>query len=258
MRFTNIRISVDEVSLDRVDKQPDGSLMTINLKNPAKPLSSFNAAMQAFSGFAVELIGAPDWHEDVKVTSLHLSEEPKTSRRGLIVTFTRRIERAKNRTVVVNTPLMHAPVDDQQGTNPGTFPAEVAEMIEIVEAEATRYWKGEREQAEMFPEGQAAGTSDDQPSKKPRKDRKAGTPGEVVNADKNVPPADEALRKLLYDAGRDVPIDAIATWGSQDRDRAQQWAAAQLRVKSGDLREEAAPKEPKVLLKFATPALIEA
>jgi hypothetical protein len=258
MRFQNIRVG-DEVSLDRVEKQPDGSVVTINLKNPAKPLASFQAAMQAFSGYAVELIGAPHWHEDAKVTSIHLSEEPKTNRRGLIVTFTRKIERAKNRVVVVNTPLQHAPVDDQEGTNPGTFPREVAEMIATVEDEATKYWKGEREQAEMFPEGQAAGTRDDAPAPtkargKKNRDFIPGV-GPVVNPDATEQLTDENLRQLLLRVERDVPIDALARWTSGERDAAQRWATALIEAKLNGRPYEGA--EPKSVKRDATPALAD-
>lgn len=265
MRFKDIKCNKDGVELDRIEKLADGSQLTQKLTNAARPLSAFNAALQAFSGYAVGLVGVSEWNDDANVTSVHLSEEPKTSRRGLIVTFTRRIERAKNRTAVYNTPLMHAPVADQEGTNPGTFPEEVEAMITDVEREATRYWNGEREQAEMFTREESGGdkgkantaeeTADDLAKRRNKKPaRNAGTPGEVVNPDKSTPPDDETLRKILLRAGRDVPIDAIARWTSSERGKAQVWAEAAV---DASIKPNKKPDEPDCLKRDATPALID-
>lgn len=238
MRFQIIKVTAEEVSLVRLDKQPDGSTLKLELTNASRPLEPFATALQAFSGYAVELIGAPAWHEDVKISSIHLSEEPKTNRRGLIVTFTRRIERAKNRVFVGNTPLMHAPTDEQEGTNPGTFPREVAEMIAELERQATAYWNGEREQGEMFSGANAApaktkGAGHPQPEQPAdelgarRKKRGTGAaPGELMNPDKTKAPTDKVLADLLARAGKNVPLDVIASWGSSDRAKAQSWADA--------------------------------
>jgi len=263
MRFQTIKVSAEEVSLIRLDKQPDGSTLKLELTNPGRPLEPFNTALQAFCGYAVDLIGAPHWHEDVKVSSIHLSEEPKTNRRGLIVTFTRRIERAKNRVVVVNTPLMHAPVDDQEGTNPGTFPREVAEMIGAVEEEATKYWNGEREQGEIFPpdrtEAPAAppAVEGDQLARHRSKKKKPGSgaaPGEVMNPDADQVLTDERLRVALLRAGRDVPADVIPLWLSSEREAAFAWAQA---VTDPTVLAKDQPAEPDILKQSATPALLD-
>lgn len=266
MRFKDIKINKDGVELDRVEKLHDGSQLTQKLSNAARPLPSFMAALQAFSGYAVGLVGVPEWHDDANVTSVHLSEEPKTSRRGLIVTFTRRIERAKNRTAVYNTPLMHAPVDDQEGTNPGTFPEEVATMIVEVEKEATRYWNGEREQQEMFSREESSKGGDapagadqaDELAKRRGKGskapRNAGTPGEVMNPGQTEPPTDEKIRQLLLAAGRDVPIDAIARVTATERDQAQRWAEQAVDPK---VKEAKRMKEPEWVVRDATPALLD-
>lgn len=264
MRFKDIKITKDGVELDRVEKLHDGSQLTQKLSNAARPLPAFMTALQAFSGYAVGLVGVPEWHDDANVTSIHLSEEAKTSRRGLIVTFTRKIERAKNRTAVYNTPLMHAPVDDQEGTNPGTFPDEVATMIADVEREATRYWNGEREQQEMFSREEASGGGDakdgadqaDELAKRRGKKppRNAGTPGEIQNPDKTAAPTDEKIRQLLLAAGRDVPIDAIARVTATERDAAQRWAEQAV---DPNIKESKRMKEPEWVVRDATPALID-
>ncbi len=263
MRFKDIRINADGVELDRLDKLPDGTELTQKLKNAAEALPSFRAALQAFTSYAVGLVGVPDWAEGANVSSIHLSEEPRTSRRGLIVTFTRRIERAKNRTVVINTPLMHAPTGDEEGVNPGTFERPVLDMIREVENEATKYWNGEREQAEMFSRAETGGdkapettAAEDDISKrrKSRPPRNAGTPGETMNPGKATPVDDEVLRKLLLAAGRDVPVDAVARWTSTERDKAQAWAEAAV---DKSVKPENRPTEPECVQKDATPALID-
>lgn len=268
MRFENIKITKNKVVLDRLDKHPDGSVFTINLENPNKPLAAFSTALQAFTGWACELIGASQWADDSTVSSVHLSEEAKTRRRGLMVTLTRKIERAKGRVVTINTPLMHAPADDQEGVNPGTFPQLVADMIGTLEEEATKYWNGEREQVELefkgppaegAEPGAGAAAAENDISKAQKKrgrkpDPKAGTPGEVWNPNSTVPPTDEQLRRICMAAGRDVPLDAIPRWTSSERQQAQTWALAAV---NPDIKPAKRPEEPDVLKKDATPALLE-
>lgn len=263
MRFLNIKITDAEVLLDQLVKGPDGSQLSLILKNPSKPMPSFRTALQAFTSYAVDLVGSAEWAEEegTKVSSIHLSEEPKTNRRGLIVTFVRRIERAKNRVAVYNTPLMHAPVGDEEGTNPGTFPKVVADMIAAVEEQATKYWNGEREQVELElagpkaeGEGEAPAADDQLAKARKKKDKRAGTPGEVWNPDSKVPPTDEQLRKLCLAAGRDMPIDAIAQLTSSERQLVQTWAVAAV---NPDIKPNKRPAEPEVLKKHATPALLD-
>lgn len=235
MRFKDIKINADGVELDRVEKHNDGTELTQKMKNATAPLASFKTALQAFTGYALALIGAPkEWHDETTVSSIHLSEEPKTNRRGLIVTIVRKIERAKNRVMVINTPLMHQPTEDADGTNPGTFEREVLNMITDAEREATRYWNGERDQTDMF-EG------NDDVSRK-----RKGRGGKAKPAD------DETVRQLLLTAGRDVPVDAIARATSSERDAAITWAEAAI----NDPDAEGNPSEPEWIQKNATPALI--
>lgn len=238
MRFKDIKINADGVELDRVEIHNDGTELTQKMKNATAPLAEFRTALQAFTGYALALIGAPkEWHDDTNVSSIHLSEEPKTKRRGLIVTITRKIERAKNRVMVINTPLMHQPTEDADGTNPGTFERTVLTMITDTEREATRYWNGERDQTDMF-EGQGGGA-------KPRggKGGKGKPEGD-----------DEVLRQLLLAAGRDVPIDAIARATSSERQAASAWAET---ATDPSTREADRKPEPEWVQKNATPALID-
>lgn len=230
MRFKDIKINADGVELDRVEIHPDGTELTQKLKNATRPLASFATALQAFTGYALALIGAPaEWAEDTTVTSIHLSEEPKTKRRGLIVTIVRKIERAKNRVMVINSPLMHQPTEDADGTNPGTFEREVLNMITAAESEATRYWKGERDQTEL--------PLDDDVSRR----RKSKGDEKVEN---------ENLRSLLLAAGRDIPVDAIARATSSQREAAEKWAEAMV-----DPAVDPKPDEPKWVGKNATAPL---
>lgn len=252
MRFSRISISKKLVSLSWQEQRGHG-VITHVYDSKDKPLPSFNGALQAFAGWALKLLGAPpEWDDAITVTTVNLSE--RDGRRGIQVSFSKRVEQANGAASSITTPLMREADNLDGEIATGYYGKHIDDLIEILETEAERYEKGEREQGELLPktEGQAPKT------KKGRKDPKAGTPGEVQNPDATVPPADDNLRKLLLDAGRDVPIDAIARWTSQERDNAQRWAAGQLRVKSGDLRPEAAPKEPKCVQRDATPALIEA
>jgi hypothetical protein len=258
MRFAKIKISSEGVELDRVEQIGSASVKT-TMTDSAGPLPSFRTALQAFSGYACDLLGAPEWHESVNVSSIHLSKDSKTNRRGLMVTITRKIERAKNRVMTTNTPLMHAPGEDQEGTNPGTYPKEVADMIVNLEAEAAKYWSGEREQGEIFDRSQTEKQPQDGPAPaKPRgkknRDHIPGV-GPVMNPDATEQMTDENLRQLLLRVERDMPIDAIATLTSGERDAAQRWAAAIIESKLNNRPYTGV--EPEAIKRLATPALAD-
>lgn len=93
-------------------------------------------------------------------------------------------------------------------------------------------------------------------ARRKKKDKSAGTPNEVVNPDKTKAPTDDVLRARLLEFDRDVPVDAIATWTSTERDAVQRYLDAKR-----DLRDNARAVnldeviEPDVILLSATPPL---
>lgn len=238
MRFSKIKSAKQGVELQW--ETVSGAVKTsTDLQSPDEPRKEFTDAMQAFVPFVMDLLDLPDsWREGLEITTLSISEEKKESRRGLIVTCVRRVDKANDRTVLINTPYMRERFDEDKGEK-GYLSAKDMLHLEEAEAEAQRYLGGERAQPTLFPETAAAdpvaaakAKSEAAPVEKPaRKRRPAKTgaafvpgAGEVVNADATEAPTDEALRSMLLASGRDVPLDAIGRWSSSERDAAQRWA----------------------------------
>lgn len=257
MRFTRISITKKEVALDWETKVGHG-LITHGLVEKDRPLPAFAGALQAFAGFALALIGAPPaWDDGITVTTLNFHED-KNGRRGLQVSFSRRVDRARGASTSITTPVMWEADEPEGEIADGFYGTVVIDLIAALESEATKFQAGEREQAEMFDKTASADegtTTRPRVNGKARPAKNAGTPGEVMNPGHTIKPDDEALRVSLLAAGRDMPVDAIASLGSNDRDKVQRWADGQARVRAGTLRADASPKEPLILKKLATPAL---
>lgn len=267
MRFTKIKVRENGVELSWTVKGSAGT-DTVNHESTDKPLETFPAALNAFRGYVVELLGLPkSWLADMTVTTLSLNEETD-GRRGLIVTAVRKIEKAANRPFVINTPLMKERGDNTSDAASGIFDPEIIDLIAEAEKQATSYRKGEKAQIDAFeqtsktdPAAPGEQPTNDIEKRRRRKkdvDPKAGTPNEVVNPDKTAPPPDDAtIRNILLAAGRDVPVDAIAQWIETERKQAVKWAEHQLAPALDTARGETTP-EPEFLQKVATLPLLDA
>lgn len=242
MRFTKIKCTAKVVELAWATKKPGGDIESVEFESPEKPLGELPDSLQQFAKYVGDLIDAPDqWDGEMVVTSLSISET-KDGRRGLIVTATRKIEKASNRVLVINTPLMNERGENTSDEASGIFDDDVLEMIAHAEACAARYHAGAREaQMDAFKGADGApaeavitATVPAEPSNdiaKARKKREKKPAdfvpgvGTVVNPEATVPPTSDALHDLLMRAGRDAPHDAIARWTSTD-DAAQEVRAA--------------------------------
>lgn len=223
MEFSRISITKKLVALSWTEERGHGTV-THEYESKDKPLPAFGGALQAFAGWALQLLGAPkEWDDQITVTTINLSED-KNGRRGIQVSISKRVEQANGASSSITTPLMREAdnVDGEIAT--GYYGKLVEGLIEQLEHEASRYYAGEREQGEIFEKTEGAAKKDRKPTGEGRKPRNAGTPGEVMNPGAIVPPTDDELRQLLLRAGRDVPVDAIARWTSGERDGAQRWA----------------------------------
>lgn len=261
MRFTKIAIKADAVELIWTKVDEHGATITTNMSSPEKPAPELPAALQAFKDFVFDLIEAPStWRDEVRVTSLSISEEKTGKARGLIVTAVKPVEKASGRLLVLNTPHMRQGGDNS--TSEHVLTDDIMSLVAQAEAAATAFVKGDRAQLDAFPaDASAVDTSDKGDQVGARRERKkrvakeVGTPNEVMNPDKTAAPTDDQLRAILLAAGRDVPVDAIATWTSTERDTAQRWAAAKADVKSGVARKLDDLIEPDHVQRSATPAL---
>lgn len=235
MQFSKIAINSSGVHLVRqVVIGP--STEEIDLQSREKPLGSFVDALQAFGSYVNDLLDVPKaWRDKLKVTTVNLSAA-KDGRRGLMVSVTYPVAKADDKVVSLTTPLILEPMESGAGGG-YTLDELHLELIETLEAEATRYVKGERLQGELFDKKTAsanAKAADERmaqaevaSTRKPKGKGKLGgqaAPGELQNPEKTVAPSTSNLHELLKKVGKDVPVDAIERWGSADRDLAQSWA----------------------------------
>lgn len=272
MRFTVIRFADDVVSLKWEERIGDASDKH-DWSCDEPPTPAFKAALAAFSTFVVDLVAAPEaWVEGLEIRQLSLKEEEKGGR-GLVVTALRKCERAKNRTLLLNTPYLAEAPKDYNGPMAGYLTATVLELIEEAEAEAELYRLGERgeqtsldledsENAKNVNERMASAEIDS--TKKPRRGKKnpnAGKPEvhQVQNPDATEPPmTDDEMRQLLLSVERDVPIDAFPALIRSERLAVEGWARAQQRRLIGALHAgEVVPEEPAWVKANATLPLVE-
>lgn len=251
MKFSKISITSRGVHLIRQTKTESGATEKFDLESPEGPLKSFSDAMQKFADYVIGLlpflVRDDDDEEDedalpMTVTTVNLSES-KDGRRGLQVSVNVPIEALNNKVVSITTPIVHE-AGENTSDEVYTLPDDVMSLIKLLEGEATRYYKGEREQGELFAGAEAKAEAEKSPAaesfneraaaaevastRKPRGRKKAPTgaaaPTEIQNPDKTKPPTTEHIRDLLVAVGKEVPVDAIDRWASSERDAAQLWA----------------------------------
>lgn len=207
MHFTRVSITQKEVTLNYSTPREGGGVIEHELVDRAKPLASFPAALQAFAGFALQLIGAPkEWDDRLRVTTLNL-HNAKDGRRGLQVSFNHPVDKARGAAVSITTPTLWEADNLEGEVADGFYGSLVHDLIEAAEAEATRYYNGEKEkQAELALVETTA-----------KKTRGAKGVDDVT---------DDKLRQLLLQVERDVPMEAIARWSVTDRHAAMVWSTA--------------------------------
>jgi hypothetical protein len=224
-----------------------GEARTFTCSEP--PLPELPAALQAFKAFVLSLVPLMDDYkrdesgeivghvlDDLTVTTLHVDEESKTKRLGIIVTAVLPIDQASGRPLVINTPRMREWEDDGNDQPKGTFGEDITQLIDAAQDAARAYYGGQRGQTEIFTAAETTTaapekTNGTDPAKAPkvrrqRRVKEITEAGRVFNPEATQPPTDEQLRGQLAVSGVDVPSDVIATWTSSQRDGAMAWACA--------------------------------
>lgn len=125
------------------------------------PTPSFKAALAAFAPYVVDLIQAPAEWGEMDIRQLLLKEEDAGAR-GLTVTALRKCERARNRTLLLNSPYMASPPGDYTGDGAGFLDDTVLALIGNAEELALAYRLGERgEQITMDLDSDESDTADE-------------------------------------------------------------------------------------------------
>lgn len=166
-RFTKIA-NAKNVHIEWQSKKTTASkaeeLHQHQLDCPERPRPAFGAALQRFLAFALQIIGAPDtWAENTRVTGVSINYE-EDGRRGLVITMSRKGPLGAA-PFVINTPHLREPMDPTKETGVSFFPTGLAGVIDFAAQEAQAYLDGDRAQADMFAEGDAAKTRGGKPEK---------------------------------------------------------------------------------------------
>jgi hypothetical protein len=276
MRYSKISITKKAVLLER-ETVIGKSIETTNYESQDKPLGSFVDAMQAFGAYLIALLAdavtiAP---ENLTITTLNFSED-KNGYLGLIVTGTLPVKKAYDKPLVLNTPLVREG-SEEASADAFVLSDEVLELIDLVEAEAIRYEKGERVQLELMPKAETtsentaafnerAAAAEVATTRKPKSARGKGKPETAADAEaasqtwnpgKTEPLTTPLLRQLLLSVERDVPEDAIERWTSSERDGAQRWAEARQQEILGQWPTDRMPREPECVIKASDASLAD-
>lgn len=256
MQFDQISVSEEKVSLVWMKPVALNTTLAERLESADTPAPELTNAMAAFKPYVRGLVGLPDdFGERMEIRTVHLKEDEKTGLRTLQVVCILTCVGAGSKTTTFTTPLMRA-----RGDTEGGFFLDQIEMdlIIAVETAAEAFVKGERSQRDLFPTNAEAGNAELTPEQKgpPRRPKKGdfvrdGYP--VVNQE-GVELTDERVRQYLLQVERDVPLDAIATWTTTEREKAAEWARLEaIRLTSGALHKK---KEPLVVKKAANLSLV--
>lgn len=270
MKFSRISVTKKGVELD-FERKDDEATEEVKWSSHYRPLSAFTDALQSFDAYIVDLIPfLAEVQDSLRVTTLNLSED-KNGLRGLIVTATTPVEKAYNKPLVLNTPLVREG-GENASDDAFVLSDEVLDLIALVESEARRYKNGEHEQVEMFSKEERTATSENaknfdenaaaaevKSTRKPRakKHPNAGVPEQlqVQNPDATEPPLDDPkLRQLLLQAERDVSVDAIARWTATERAIAESWARATVKKMLGTVG-VLVPAEPECVVTSSNPVI---
>lgn len=269
MSFDKIRFDGANVELDYKEPLPGGGERDVT-DTGKDPSPAFKHALQAFASYVAWIHSWPDSTVDRLDVRGVTIKRPDDQPRGIIVTALLKCSRARNSTSTINTPYLAEPPENYSGDRTGFLSEAVVGFIDDLEARATEYQNGERGEQTQLPLGdsensKAAGermaAAEVGSTRKPKGKgaKKNGKPPRqadigvsVVVNEPGEQLDDSALRQLLLSVERDLPIDAVALFTSSERDAAQAWANARLKEMVGQLDAATVPREPDVVIKFAT------
>lgn len=149
MKFSKIKFNGYRVELIWSTRAP-GSLdeTETKLSSGAAPRPEFVAAFNAFKPLALDLLELPEYGEGFIVTGLSINEEDNDGRGGLVITSMKTLKQA-NAPLVLNTPHLREPVDDNQDGAAGFYTEGMSGALATMLGEAKRYVNGERAQQEL-------------------------------------------------------------------------------------------------------------
>jgi hypothetical protein len=232
MNITKVSITSKGVRLMIEKEDGKGGTEERQFKCKSAPLGVFSDAMQGLKPFVLKILkGAVTLNEaSLRLTTVSLSET-KDGRRGVVFSGVVAVPGVNNNPLVLNTPFVTELADGVQAKNDTVaIDDTVDELIDALLEQAEKYYKGSRGQVEMElskPKTDNEKAVDEKmaeasvkSTRVPRGAKKAEEP-DTAKAANSKP---ETIREGLSAVGKNVPVDAIKQWGTEDRAAAIAWA----------------------------------
>lgn len=144
MPYTKIKHGPKGTTLTRVEDRANEDSVESTLTSHELPRPEFVAALQALQAWVLEVCELPtDYAAGMTVVGVSIS---LGEHGGCVVTALKQVSAAAS-PVVINSPHVPAVATRDGG---GSLPRRVVEMLEALELEAERFWKGQRAQADLF------------------------------------------------------------------------------------------------------------
>lgn len=149
MHFSRIALNSKRVAIDyrgQMENPKDKSATAFT--STQKPKQEFIDAFAAFGPIVRKLLGMTDnWFSAVTVTAVHVGE--KSGRRTVQVSCMRTIPDT-NAPFNFTTPLLWEPADDDESSGTLTWPKGLDGALTQIQAYASQYIAGSREQGDLF------------------------------------------------------------------------------------------------------------
>ena len=144
MPYTKIKHGPKGTSLTRVEDRSNQDSIESTMTSHELPRPEFIAALQALGSWVIDVCELPpSYEEGLTVTGVSISLGEYG---GCVVTALKQVSGAAA-PVGINSPHVPAVATRDGG---GALPKRGVGMLEQLESEAERFWKGERAQAELF------------------------------------------------------------------------------------------------------------
>lgn len=157
MPYTKIKHNKGTVTLTRVEDRSTTDSVEQTLTSHDDPRPEFATGLQALTSWVVRICQLPlDYADGMRITGVSLSAGEYG---GVVVTALKSVDGA-TAPVVINTP--HVPETPTSDAGP-CLPRDTIQLLETLEVEADKFWRGERAQADMFDPPPAGGVTITEP-----------------------------------------------------------------------------------------------
>jgi hypothetical protein len=173
MHFSKIALNAKRVLIEYRGEgtNPKDQIATSH-RSVQRPKQEFVDALAAMKAFAQRIVGTTaKWMEEVTVTAVHISEQ-RGGRRGVMISATRPVADT-NAPFVFTTPIMVEVSDDDESSGALGWPAGLDDALAKLQAAASHYVQGDREQGDLF-DGPIAEVEDEETSEEETEEEPAG------------------------------------------------------------------------------------